>query len=67
MLQTIARINELSRKQREEGLTQAEKDEQAKLRRIYIDNIKNQIRQQLDASKDHDHSSNCTCGCHHQH
>ena len=29
MLQTIARINELARKQRDEGLTQAEKDEQA--------------------------------------
>ena len=67
MLQTIARINELARKQREEGLTQAEKDEQAKLRRIYIDNIKNQIRQQLDAAKAHDHSSDCNCGCHHQH
>ena len=67
MLQTIARINELARKQREEGLTQAEKDEQAKLRRIYIDNIKNQVRQQLDAAKDHDHSHDCNCGCHHQH
>ena len=67
MMQIIARINELARKQREEGLTQVEKDEQAKLRRIYIDNIKNQIRQQLDAAKAHDHSSDCNCGCHHQH
>ena len=67
MMQIIARINELARKQREEGLAQVEKDEQAKLRRIYIDNIKNQIRQQLDAAKAHDHSSDCNCGCHHQH
>ena len=65
MLETIHRINELARKQREEGLTPEEKEEQAKLRRIYIDNIKAQIRQQLDAAKEHEH--NCNCGCHHSH
>ena len=33
----IARINELSRKQRSTGLTDAEKIEQNKLRREYLD------------------------------
>lgn len=69
MLEIIARINELARKQRETGLNAAEQEEQAKLRRIYIDNIKNQVKQQLDAAKPHEteHNSQCKCGCHHQH
>ena len=36
----INRINELARKARESELSQAEKEEQAKLRRIYIDSFK---------------------------
>ena len=32
-----ARINELYKKSKEEGLNEAEKEEQAHLRRIYID------------------------------
>ena len=45
----IARINELAKKSRtEEGLTEAEKAEQAALRREYIDKMKQSLRSQLD-------------------
>ena len=36
----IARINELAAKNKAEGLTEAELEERAKLRRIYIDSVK---------------------------
>ena len=60
----IERINQLARKQRGAGLTDAERAEQAVLRRMYIDNIKDQIRVQIDVSKSSDHDKNCHCGCH---
>ena len=45
----IERINELARKQRsEQGLTEAEKEEQAALRREYIDSVKASLTGQLD-------------------
>lgn len=45
----IDRINELSRKSRtEEGLTEEEKQEQAVLRREYIDSFKNSLISQLE-------------------
>ncbi|WP_243143510.1 DUF896 domain-containing protein [Pseudobutyrivibrio xylanivorans] len=44
----IARINELYHKSKAEGLTDAEKEEQAKLRRAYIDAIKGNVRAQLN-------------------
>ena len=45
----IARINELAKKSRtEEGLTEAEKAEQAALRREYIDEMNQSLRSQLD-------------------
>lgn len=44
----INRINELSRKQRSVGLTDEERVEQQKLRRQYLDNIKEQVRGMLD-------------------
>lgn len=45
----IQRINELARKSKTvEGLTEAELQEQAQLRRAYIDNIKRNIKAQLD-------------------
>ncbi len=45
----IARINELARKSKTaEGLTEAEKEEQAKLRREYIDSYKANLVGQLD-------------------
>ena len=44
----IARINELYHKSKAEGLTKAEKEEQAKLRRAYIAAIRGNIRAQLN-------------------
>ncbi len=44
----ISRINELARKSKAEGLTEAEKDEQAKLRRLYIDSVKESLVGQLE-------------------
>ncbi len=44
----IARINELYHKSKAEGLTDIEKEEQAKLRRAYIDAIKGNVRAQLN-------------------
>lgn len=44
----IARINELAKKQREVGLTEEEKLEQAILRREYIESITGSLRSQLN-------------------
>ena len=44
----IERINFLAKKQREEGLTEEEKAEQAKLRKEYIDSVTGNLRAQLD-------------------
>ena len=45
----IARINALAKKSRTpEGLTAAEQEEQAALRRAYIDAMKQSLRAQLD-------------------
>ncbi len=44
----IKRINELYKKSKEEGLNEAEKEEQQILRRIYIDNVKANFRVQLE-------------------
>ncbi len=44
----IQRINELARKSKAEGLTEAEKEEQAKLRRLYIDSFKESLVGQLE-------------------
>ena len=44
----IDRINALSRKAKAEGLTEAERQEQAALRREYIDAYKNNLRRHLD-------------------
>lgn len=46
--ETIERINELARKKREFGLSEIELKEQAKLRKLYIDNIKTQLRDTLE-------------------
>ena len=48
MDETIARINELYHKSKSEGLTDGEKEEQALLRREYIDSIKSSMKAQLD-------------------
>ena len=44
----IARINELSRKSKAEGLTEAEKQEQAILRQEFIASFRRNIKAQLD-------------------
>ena len=44
----IERINFLAKKQREEGLTEEEKAEQAKHRKEYIDSVTGNLRAQLD-------------------
>ena len=49
--ETIERINELARKKREFGLSEIELKEQAKLRKLYIDNIKTQLRDTLECSE----------------
>ena len=46
--EVIARINELARKAKAEGLTPEEIVERDKLRRIYIDNVKASLTGQLD-------------------
>lgn len=44
----IGRINVLARKKRTIGLTESEKAEQKELYRIYLDNIRSQLKAQLD-------------------
>lgn len=44
----IKRINELARKSKAEGLTSSEREEQARLRREYIEAIRANLRGQLD-------------------
>ncbi len=44
----IQRINELYHKSQAEGLTDAEKKEQAELRRAYVANVRNNLKSQLD-------------------
>lgn len=47
--EVIGRINELYHKSQAEGLTEAEKAEQAKLRRAYVDAIKTSMRADLNS------------------
>ena len=44
----LDRINELARKSKTEGLTEPEKEEQARLRKEYITLVHNNLRGQLD-------------------
>lgn len=44
----LNRINELARKSKAEGLTEAERQEQAELRREYIEAVRRNLRGQLD-------------------
>lgn len=48
MNEVIARINELAKKNKEEGLTAEELSERDKLRRIYIDSVKANLVGQLE-------------------
>lgn len=56
----IARINELVRKSKTEGLTDAEKDEQAKLRAEYIAAYKRSLVSQLESVRIVDEKGNKT-------
>ncbi len=44
----IARINELYKKSKSEGLTEAEAAEQAELRKEFIESFRKNLRSQLD-------------------
>ena len=44
----IDRINFLAKKAREEGLTEEEKQEQARLRKEYVESVIGNLRSQLD-------------------
>ena len=48
MNEVIARINELAKKSKTEGLTSEELTERDKLRRIYIDSVKGNLIGQLE-------------------
>lgn len=47
----IARINELARKKKTEGLSEAELEEQTVLRRAYIESVKANFRSQVETIK----------------
>lgn len=49
MDEKIKRINELYHKSKAEGLTPEEKEEQAKLRREYVESIRGNLRSQLES------------------
>ncbi|GAB6181997.1 hypothetical protein JCM14036_33160 [Desulfotomaculum defluvii] len=69
----IDKINLLARKQKAEGLTPAEKEEQHQLRQQYLKGIRGQVIDQLSRIKfvedencncGHDHSGHTdSCGC----
>ena len=46
--ETIKRINELYHKSQKEGLSETEKEEQKRLRQVYIDSVKQNLRGQLE-------------------
>ena len=47
----IDRINELAKKRREKGLTEAEAKEQSKLRKQYLDSFRKGFKQQIENTK----------------
>ena len=60
----VQKINYLARKERYEGLTVDEKEEQQKLRRQYIESIRRQVVDALEsAGYARKHDSGCNCGC----
>ena len=50
MDERIARINALYHKSQSEGLTEEEKEEQARLRKEYVASVRANLRGQLDSS-----------------
>lgn len=63
----IDRINFLYHKSKSEGLTAEEKLEQSKLRREYIKEIRERVKQQLDNIEFVDEDSCHDDCCHHHH
>ncbi|MFX4263187.1 DUF896 domain-containing protein [Pelotomaculum propionicicum] len=60
----LDRINELARKKREAGLTEEETEEQCRLRKIYLADIRSQVVNALEASgckQKAKHGSSCGC------
>lgn len=49
MDERIARINELYHKSQKEGLSEAEKEEQAQLRKEYVASVRANLKGQLDS------------------
>ncbi|RIP33451.1 DUF896 domain-containing protein [Staphylococcus gallinarum] len=47
----LDRINELAKKKKSEGLTQAEAKEQSKLRKAYLDSFRAKFKQQLESTR----------------
>lgn len=48
MDERISRINELYHKSKKEGLSDGEKEEQARLRKEYVENVRANLKVQLD-------------------
>ncbi|MEG3070396.1 MAG: DUF896 domain-containing protein [Peptococcaceae bacterium] len=73
----LERINALARKQRENGLTDEEKEEQSRLRQTYLAGIRSQVIGSLEAAgykpkaakpKKAPHDSTCDCSdCRYKH
>ncbi|WP_145463916.1 DUF896 domain-containing protein [Staphylococcus hominis] len=47
----IDRINELAKKKKEQGLTEAEAKEQSKLRKQYLDSFREGFKKQIESTK----------------
>lgn len=60
VIMNIERINELARKSREVGLTEDEKQEQAKLRAEYVASFRASLKAQLDNTYVVDENGNKT-------
>lgn len=54
----VNRINELARKQKSEGLNEEELAERAKLREIYLGNVRRNFRAQLESIEIVDNDGN---------
>lgn len=71
----VKRINDLYNKSKAEGLTGEEKEEQEKLRRLYVDSVKENLRAQLktikvvsedeyeELTENSQCGGGCGCGC----
>lgn len=60
----VERINILARKQKAEGLTPEEKEEQHNLRQEYLKGIRGQVEQSLAQIKFVEDQPSCGCGEH---